>query len=61
MLRERTTAIKSDSPEAFNFTGPVTWSEINPSMTVPGPDGIDKSIKGNVLDRAAFNSMRRSW
>ncbi len=61
LLREGWQAKEDDTPAEFNFTTPLEQDMVNPQLIVPGPTEEPVSNKGNVLDRDAFENMRREY
>jgi len=61
LLREGWKALEDDRPKDFNFTEPVAWDPLNPKLIVPGPTEEPVSVKGNTLDRAQFEAMRKEF
>lgn len=61
LVREGWEPGESDNPEAFNFDRPVESSPNNPEMIVPGPGNETRSIKGQVLDKAKYQQMRKEY
>ena len=50
-----------DVVEAFNYTDPVDTVFMNPDVIVPGPGEEVISRKGQTLDRAEFETMRKEF
>jgi aldehyde:ferredoxin oxidoreductase len=61
LLREGWRAREDDWPAAFNFNEPVMYDMLNPRLIVPGPTEEPVSVKGTVLDRPAFEAMRKEF
>lgn len=61
LLREGWQPSEDDAPALFNFEEPVMYDMLNPNMIVPGPTEEPVSVKGNVLDRDAFEKMRSEY
>ena len=61
LLREGWQPMTDDSPNELNFTQPIENDMVNPNIYVPGPTEEPVSLKGNVLDRAAFEKMRTEF
>jgi aldehyde:ferredoxin oxidoreductase len=61
LLKEGWKAKEDDYPPEYNFTEPVEMSAINPRMIIPGPTEEPVSFKGNILDRAKYEEMRREF
>jgi aldehyde:ferredoxin oxidoreductase len=61
LLREGWRAIEDDRPAEFNFTEPLMFDMFNPQLIVPGPTEEPVSVRGTVLDRPAFEAMRRRF
>jgi aldehyde:ferredoxin oxidoreductase len=61
LLREGWRAREDDLPAEFNFTEPVQTHMLNPELLVPGPAEEPVSVRGNVLDRGKFESMRQEF
>ena len=61
LLREGHKPKTDDVPAEFNFNDPVETVFMNPKVLVPGPGNEVLSRKGQVLDRNAFEEMRREF
>ena len=61
LLREGRRPKEDDVPPAFNFNDPVETVFMNPEVIVPGPGDEVISRKGQILDRAQFETMRREF
>jgi aldehyde:ferredoxin oxidoreductase len=61
LLREGWQPPDDDRPKEFNFEDPVEWDLLNPNLIVPGPAEEPVSIKGNILDRSQFETMRKEF
>ncbi len=61
LLREGWKPKEDDAPSDFNFEKPIMFDMLNPELIVPGPTEEPVSIKGNVLDRDEFISMRKDY
>jgi len=61
LLREGWRAKLDDTPAQWNFTEPIVEDRLNPQLIVPGPTEEPVSIRGNVLDRRKFETMREEF
>jgi|GEM_PF-2144152 len=61
LLREGWRPIEDDMPAEFNFTDPVQYVFMNPTVLVPGPGDEAVCLKGKTLDRTAYQEMRRQF
>ena len=61
LLREGRRPKDDDVPADFNFTDPVEAAFLNPDVIVPGPGNDVVSRKGRILDRSAFEKMRKEF
>lgn len=61
LLREGWRPKEDDMPAKFNFTDPVETVFMNPQVIVPGPGDEIIEMKGKVLDRSVFETMRREF
>lgn len=61
LLREGWRAREDDRPAEFNFTEPLMFDLFNPQLIVPGPTEEPVSVRGTVLDRSAFETMRKQF
>lgn len=61
LLREGWDPSEDDAPAAFNFEEPLLFDMLNPELIVPGGTEEPVSVKGNTLDRGAFEKMRREY
>lgn len=61
LLREGWRPPADDTPAAFNFEEPLMFDMLNPELIVPGPTEEPVSVKGNTVDRGAFEDMRREY
>jgi aldehyde:ferredoxin oxidoreductase len=61
LLREGRRPKKDDYPGEFNFTDPVQSVFMNPEVIIPGPGEEMISRKGGILDRGAFEAMRKEF
>ncbi len=61
LLREGWKAVEDDAPQEYNFNTPIEWDMLNPQLIVPGPTEEPVSVKGTVLDRTEFETMRKEY
>ena len=61
LLREGWRPKADDVVEEFNYTDPVGTVFMNPDVIVPGPGKEVISRKGQTLDRAEFETMRKEF
>ncbi|THB79376.1 MAG: hypothetical protein D3926_10885 [Desulfobacteraceae bacterium] len=61
MIREGKQPLVDDDVAEFNYTQPVQTVFMNPDVLVPGPGDQVLSRKGMVLERQAYQSMRKEF
>ena len=61
LLREGWRPQIDDVPAEHNFTEPLLFDVLNPELMVPGPTEEPVSVKGAILDRNAYKSLRKEF
>ncbi|MFC1886393.1 aldehyde ferredoxin oxidoreductase C-terminal domain-containing protein, partial [Thermodesulfobacteriota bacterium] len=61
LLREGRRPKIDDAPAEYNFNEPVQTVFMNPKVQIPGPGEEVLSRKGRVLDKQAYEEMRKEF